>query len=68
MPTVIHDQNQFIALKSLNLHIPKGKFVCIIGEVGAGKSSLLSALIGDMLYLNEHEAKNIDFETVNNLS
>ena len=29
----------------------KGEFVCIIGDVGSGKSSLLSTLIGDMLYL-----------------
>jgi ABC-type cobalamin/Fe3+-siderophores transport system ATPase subunit len=29
--------------------IPKGKFVCIIGKVGSGKSSLLSAMLGEML-------------------
>jgi ABC-type cobalamin/Fe3+-siderophores transport system ATPase subunit len=40
-----------MALKNLNLNIEKGKFVCIIGDVGSGKSSLISALIGDLLYL-----------------
>jgi ABC-type lipoprotein export system ATPase subunit len=35
----------------LNLEIKKGEFVCIIGDVGSGKSSLLSALIGDLLYV-----------------
>jgi ABC-type lipoprotein export system ATPase subunit len=35
------------------LEIKKGEFVCIIGDVGSGKSSLLSALIGDLLYVNQ---------------
>jgi ABC-type transport system involved in cytochrome bd biosynthesis fused ATPase/permease subunit len=43
---------QFLALKKLNLQIRKGEFVCIIGDVGSGKSSLLSALIGDLLYVS----------------
>lgn len=29
--------------------MPKGQFVCIIGKTGAGKSSLLSAISGEML-------------------
>jgi len=39
-------------LKHLDLKIPKGTFYCIIGEVGSGKSSLLNALIGDLVFLN----------------
>jgi ABC-type lipoprotein export system ATPase subunit len=35
------------------LSIKHGEFVCIIGDVGSGKSSLLSALIGDLLYIDE---------------
>jgi len=42
-----------VALKNMNLTIKKGEFVCIIGEIGAGKSSILSSLIGDMLAENE---------------
>lgn len=38
-----------MSLRDLNITIKRGEFVCIIGDVGAGKSSLLSALIGDML-------------------
>lgn len=38
-----------ICLKNIDVHIKKGAFVCIIGKVGAGKSSLLSAIIGDLL-------------------
>jgi len=45
---------KFMALKHMNLQIRKGEFVCIIGDVGSGKSSLLSSLIGDMLYVNEN--------------
>ena len=36
----------------MNVTIKQGEFVCIIGDVAAGKSSLLSALIGDMLPAN----------------
>ena len=42
---------EVICLHSLNLKVNKGEFVCIIGDVGAGKSSLFSALIGDLRYL-----------------
>ena len=40
-----------ITLRNINLNIKHGELVCIIGDVGSGKSSLLSALIGDMLYM-----------------
>ncbi|TBU42097.1 multidrug resistance-associated ABC transporter [Dichomitus squalens] len=35
-------------LKDVNLKIPRGSFVAIVGRVGSGKSSLLQALIGEM--------------------
>ncbi|KAJ3143198.1 hypothetical protein HK101_003168 [Irineochytrium annulatum] len=35
-------------LRSLSLRIPHGQLVAVIGPVGAGKSSLLSALAGEM--------------------
>lgn len=44
---------QIITLRNINLNIKHGELVCIIGDVGSGKSSLLSALIGDMLYMQE---------------
>src|SRR3954454_19431917 len=34
------------ALKSINLDIPAGQFVCVIGRSGAGKSTLLRSLNG----------------------
>ena len=35
-------------LKNINLNLEKGSLVAIVGRVGAGKSSLFSALMGDM--------------------
>ncbi|CAG8480040.1 2241_t:CDS:10 [Ambispora gerdemannii] len=35
-------------LRDINLSVSKGKLVAIVGRVGAGKSSLLSALLGEM--------------------
>jgi iron(III) transport system ATP-binding protein len=45
----------FLNLKDIDLQIKAGEFVCIIGEVGAGKSSLLKAIIGDLLYIEQSE-------------
>lgn len=35
-------------LKNIEISIPAGKLVAVVGRVGAGKSSLISALLGDM--------------------
>jgi ABC-type multidrug transport system fused ATPase/permease subunit len=35
-------------LKDIDLKIPRGQFVAIVGAVGSGKTSLLQGLIGDM--------------------
>lgn len=43
-----------VCLKNIDLKIKKGHFVCIIGKVGSGKSSLLSAMIGDLLPVPEN--------------
>ena len=37
----------------------RGEFVCIIGDVACGKSSLLSSIIGDMLYLSPEIVKKV---------
>mmetsp|Transcript_17853 Transcript_17853/g.30300 ORF Transcript_17853/g.30300 Transcript_17853/m.30300 type:complete len:578 (+) Transcript_17853:575-2308(+) len=46
--------SNFIALKQMDFRIKRGEFVCVIGDVGSGKSSLLSAMIGDMLHLPQN--------------
>ena len=48
----IRTLNTMMALRGLNLTIKHGEFICIIGDVGSGKSSLLSSIIGDLLYLD----------------
>ncbi|XP_067274888.1 multidrug resistance-associated protein 1 isoform X1 [Pseudorasbora parva] len=35
-------------LKRINVRIPEGSLVAVVGHVGSGKSSLLSALLGEM--------------------
>ncbi|XP_054556333.1 multidrug resistance-associated protein 1-like isoform X3 [Talpa occidentalis] len=35
-------------LKDLNIKIPEGALVAIVGQVGSGKSSVLSAILGEM--------------------
>ncbi|OCF58423.1 cadmium ion transporter [Kwoniella mangroviensis CBS 10435] len=42
------------ALRNIDLKIPRGALVCIVGKVGTGKSALLSSLIGDMRQLDGH--------------
>ncbi|CEM14566.1 unnamed protein product [Vitrella brassicaformis CCMP3155] len=36
------------ALKDINLQVNEGELVCIVGQVGAGKTALLSALLGQL--------------------
>lgn len=37
------------ALRGIDLHIPNGQFVTVIGSNGAGKSTFLNALSGDLI-------------------
>lgn len=55
--------DNIVCLKEIDLKIKKGQFVCIIGKVGSGKSSLLNAMIGDLLpvpanILDSYKASN----------
>lgn len=36
-------------LKGINFTVPKGQLVIVVGEVGSGKTSLMSAILGEML-------------------
>ncbi|CAF4219080.1 unnamed protein product, partial [Adineta steineri] len=45
-------QDSDVCLPSLNIEIESGTFVGIIGPVGSGKSSLLSAILGEMILNN----------------
>lgn len=37
------------------MKVPNGKLIAVVGSIGSGKSSLLSALLGNMLKLTENE-------------
>ncbi len=49
--------NSILSLKGINMNIRHGNFVCIIGDVGSGKSSFLNSIIGDLLYLDNEFLK-----------
>ncbi|KAM9636100.1 multidrug resistance-associated protein 1-like isoform 1-T1 [Trichechus inunguis] len=42
------DKTGIPVLKDLNIKIPEGALVAIVGQVGSGKSSMLSAILGEM--------------------
>src|SRR5258708_23323 len=42
------DGRQIDALQEINLSIPRGQFVCIVGRSGGGKSTLVRVLAGLM--------------------
>ena len=50
---------QIINLNDLDVNIKKGSFTIIVGEIGSGKSSLLSAMFGEMIYLTPDEISMI---------
>jgi len=47
----IETLNKKITLKNIHLNIKKNEFVAIIGDVGSGKSSLISSILGETLYV-----------------
>jgi ABC-type multidrug transport system fused ATPase/permease subunit len=42
------DEERVFALHDINMVIPRGKLVAIVGPVGTGKTSLLEGMIGEM--------------------
>lgn len=51
--------SQKINLKNIDLTIKEGEFVCIIGEIGSGKSSLLNAMTGEMVYVSQKTIEEV---------
>ncbi|RLN10086.1 hypothetical protein BBJ28_00018733, partial [Nothophytophthora sp. Chile5] len=43
-----HNASEGFRLEGVNLEVQRGSLVMIVGKVGAGKSSLISALLGEM--------------------
>ena len=46
-------------LFSINIRVKKGSLVAAVGQVGCEKSSLLSALLGEMGKSSGHVVKNV---------
>ena len=55
------NDDQKPCLDDISFEIPKGSLVAVVGQVGSGKSSLLSAILGEM----EPVATDINSETKN---
>ncbi|KAI3455227.1 hypothetical protein Pfo_011890 [Paulownia fortunei] len=48
-----YDEKEYdLVLEDVNLYVPKGFMVAIIGEVGSGKSSLLNLVLGETRLIN----------------
>jgi ABC-type phosphate/phosphonate transport system ATPase subunit len=50
--------SNYLDLKDISLNVKKGSFVCIVGDVGSGKSSLLHAINGEMIHIQQSEMEN----------
>lgn len=42
------ESNEIFCIRDVELKIPKGKLVAVVGPVGSGKTSLLAAILGEM--------------------
>ena len=61
----IQEKKIITLLKNINFKIKKGEHICIIGEVGSGKTCLLNAIINNLLVLNKpSEGGNIQLSGI----
>ncbi|KAG0043171.1 hypothetical protein BGZ83_011761 [Gryganskiella cystojenkinii] len=47
-PSDAPEEKPSFSLKNIDIQIPRGQLVAIVGAVGSGKSSILNALVGEM--------------------
>lgn len=47
-------EDKIFQLNNINMEIPRGKLVAVVGPVGSGKSSLLQGIIGEMRRTSGH--------------
>ena len=59
IPLKDRTMNQIINLKDIDISVKKGSFTVIIGETGSGKTSLLNAMIGELIHLPDQAVKEI---------
>lgn len=64
-----YKNNDVMVLKNFNLHVDKGETIALVGESGAGKSTILNMVIGfhmadsGTLLLDGHDISNVDLRT-----
>ncbi|KAJ3535552.1 hypothetical protein NM688_g6963 [Phlebia brevispora] len=52
--TKVADDSPPFEMRNVNMQIPRGSLVAVVGAVGSGKSSLLNGLIGEMRKVQGH--------------
>eukprot|EP00058_Branchiostoma_floridae_P002183 XP_002587671.1 hypothetical protein BRAFLDRAFT_92715 [Branchiostoma floridae] len=57
-------ESETASISGINLVVPKGKLTIVVGQVGSGKSSLLSAMLGEMRTLEGQVLWNKKHNTV----
>jgi len=45
--------SDYVTLKEIDLSVKKGEFIAVVGDIGSGKTSLIKALIGEMINLQK---------------
>lgn len=59
-----HSLNDFLTLKQIDFSIKHGSLVCIVGDVGSGKSSILNCITNDMHFTDSLFFKLYCHETI----
>ena len=57
----------FVNNSSINVKVTQGKLVAIVGQVGAGKSSFVAAMLGEMEKLTGKVVVNVSIWSYNHL-
>lgn len=55
------EENVRPTLKNINMKISHGELVAVVGSVGAGKSSLISAFLGEIEKLSGYVNTKVEF-------
>lgn len=53
------DENRPSTLQDITMDVTHGELVAVVGVVGSGKSSLISAMLGDMIKLRGTAATSV---------
>ena len=60
------DYKDEVFLENINLKIPHGHLVAVVGYVGSGKSSLISAIMGEMEKIRGRVNTVVSFHFISN--